>query len=93
MKLPVNYAKTSSSNRRLVREAYTRLQKGNCLHCGEPLISKASDEVRSKAIKIELFPEHFFKWPVHLHHSHDTGLTLGAVHSYCNAVLWQYHGE
>ena len=40
-----------------------------------------------------LFPPNFFKWPVHLHHSHDTGMTIGAVHARCNAVLWQYHGE
>ena len=35
----------------------------------------------------------FFKWPVHLHHCHDTGMTTGAVHCYCNAVLWQYPGK
>jgi hypothetical protein len=28
-----------------------------------------------------------------LHHCHQTGLTIGAVHAKCNAVLWQYHGE
>jgi hypothetical protein len=42
---------------------------------------------------LSLFPKNFLKWPVHLHHSHDTGMTIGAVHSYCNAVLWQYHNE
>jgi hypothetical protein len=41
----------------------------------------------------ELFPPGFFNYPVHLHHSHNSGLTIGAVHSYCNAVLWHYHGE
>jgi hypothetical protein len=40
-----------------------------------------------------LFPELFLKYPVHLHHSHVTGLTIGAVHAYCNAVLWVYHDE
>jgi hypothetical protein len=31
--------------------------------------------------------------PVHLQHSHVTGLTEGAVHAFCNAVLWQYEGR
>ena len=46
-----------------------------------------------KWIDEELVPENFFKYPVHLHHSHYTGMTIGAVHANCNAVLWQYHGE
>jgi hypothetical protein len=33
------------------------------------------------------------KSPIHLQHDHDTGLTEGAVHAYCNAVLWQYEGR
>lgn len=39
-----------------------------------------------------LFPKGFFDHPVHLHHNHDTGLTIGAIHCYCNAISWQYHG-
>jgi hypothetical protein len=93
MDLPVIYAKTSTGKRKLVREEYVRLQGGNCSHCGEPLTSKAAEAIMTKAINLKLFPAHFFKWPVHLHHSHDTGLTIGAVHCHCNAVLWQYHGE
>ena len=41
----------------------------------------------------ELFPKNFFDHPIHLHHDHETGMTIGAVHAQCNAVLWQYHGE
>lgn len=41
----------------------------------------------------KIFPKGFFDRPVHLHHSHDTGLTIGAVHAVCNAVLWIYHRE
>ena len=53
---------------------------------------------KDKAISLpanydRLFPESFFKYPVHLHHSHDTGKTIGAVHAYCNAVLWEYYGQ
>ena len=31
--------------------------------------------------------------PIHLQHSHNTGVTEGAVHNYCNAVMWQYDGR
>ena len=41
----------------------------------------------------ELFPENFFTHPAHLHHCHKTGLTLGAVHPRCNAILWQHYGK
>ena len=93
MKLPVNYDTINRSTRRAVREEYIKQQGGNCYHCGCSLKEPAPDRIRNKPVRHELFPEGFFKYPVHLHHSHDTGLTIGAVHNYCNAVLWQYHGE
>lgn len=93
MKLPVDYNQISYSERRNVRNEYVRLQGGNCHHCGTPLSGLPSSDIRTKYIRRELFPVGFFRWPVHLHHSHDTGLTIGAVHAVCNAVLWQYHGE
>lgn len=93
MKLPVNYNETHYTERRLVREEYVRLQEGRCCHCGELLNGNPSVEITSKKVTKGLFPPNFFKWPVHLHHSHDTGMTIGAVHNYCNAVLWEYHGE
>jgi len=79
--------------RRLVREEYIRVQEGLCYHCKEPLNGEASEDVMSKQINENLFPPRFLDWPVHLHHSHVTGMTIGAVHARCNAVLWQYHGE
>ena len=90
MELPVNYNELHWKERRIVREEYIKLQKGKCCHCGDLLKEKPTMD---KLIDISLFPPNFFKWPVHLHHSHDTGITIGAVHNYCNAVLWQYHGE
>jgi len=93
MKLPVNYKDTPPAQRRLVREEYVRLQSGNCHHCQAPLSGPATKDILSKYIDAKLFPPNFFAWPVHLHHSHDSGLTIGAVHNACNAVLWQYHGE
>lgn len=93
MKLPVNYEKLHFTERKKVREEYVRLQKGLCHYCGNPLSEDATDEVMTKKINKSLFPDSFFKWPVHLHHNHETGMTIGAVHCHCNAVLWQFHKE
>jgi hypothetical protein len=92
MKLPVNYNETPPKDRRAVREEYVRVQNGLCAHCGAPLNGKPSLSV-ARTINPSLFPDKFFFYPVHLHHSHDTGMTIGAVHAHCNAILWQYHRE
>ncbi len=91
--LPVDYNKLHWSERRTVREQYITEQGGNCSHCGASLKGEPPKAITGKRVNWSLFPEGFRKYPVHLHHSHDTGLTIGAVHNYCNAVLWQYHGE
>jgi hypothetical protein len=93
IQLPANYDLLNTQQRRLVREEYVRIQEGRCSHCGELLTGKASADVLSKSVNRRLFPEGFFRWPVHLHHNHTTSMTIGAVHNYCNAVLWQYYGE
>ena len=93
MELPVIYDSLSTKQKRLVREEYVRLQNGDCYHCGNDLNGPPREEILSRSIDMRLFPPGFLTWPVHLHHDHNTGLTLGAVHSYCNAVLWQYHDE
>lgn len=93
MILPVKYSSLSPSTRRAVREEYTRVQHGRCHHCSAPLSGPAASEILAKPVNIRLFPTDFFKWSVHLHHDHRTGLTIGAVHAYCNAVSWQYHGK
>ena len=91
--LPVDYNALTRRERRSVREEYVRRQDGKCSHCGSPLTGDPREDVLEKSIDDSLFPTDFLKWPVHLHHCHKTGMTIGAVHSYCNAVLWQYHGE
>ncbi len=93
MNLPVDYDVLTPTERREVREQYIVLQEGNCHYCKAPLTGEPAEHVAKKPVKQWLFPANFFKRPVHLHHSHDTGMTIGAVHAYCNAVLWQYHGE
>lgn len=87
------YSSLSVKERAKVRKAYVVMQKGNCYYCGNDLTEPVPEHIKEKQVNENLFPLGFFIYPVHLHHSHDTGLTLGAVHSYCNAVLWQYHGE
>jgi hypothetical protein len=91
--LPQNYEKLTQDQRRRVREAYIAKQNGRCAHCKEPLSGKPSIDVVNKSINEKLFPESFFDYPVHLHHCHKTGMTIGAVHNRCNAFLWQYFGE
>jgi len=93
MELPTDYRKLTPAMRKAVREEYSRKQDGKCSHCKEPLSAPASKGVMAKKINTALFPPNFFKWPTHLHHCHKTGMTIGAVHCHCNAVLWQYHGE
>lgn len=93
MELPVNYDEMEHTQRRVVRAEYVKIQGGKCFHCGEMLRDDPSSDVKSKTVNESLFPDTFFTWPVHLHHNHNTGMTIGAEHSYCNAVLWEFHGE
>jgi hypothetical protein len=93
IELPVNYNRLSQGHRKKVRDQYIELQEGRCFFCKDPLKGKVPFLIKEKKIKKNLFPEGFFNYPVHLHHDHDTGMTLGAVHAICNAVLWQYYGK
>ena len=91
--LPVNYNQCSTDMRRLVRQEYVRVQEGLCAYCSQSLDGPAAQHIEKTPIKTSLFPIGFFNNPVHLHHDHGTGMTIGAVHARCNAYLWQYKGE
>lgn len=91
--LPVKYDDLTSEERKRVREQYWVNQKGLCCHCDSRLDSSPSSEVAKTMIDTSLFPTGFFNYPVHLHHSHKTGYTIGAIHNVCNAILFQYFGE
>ena len=91
--LPVNYNSIPYNERWKIRNAYVELQKGNCFYCKSSLSEDPPKEITDKKIKKKYYPDGFFKHPIHLHHTHVTGLTVGAVHNYCNAVLWEYDGE
>lgn len=91
--LPVNYNELTPQMRRLVREQYVSEQNGLCHHCKQPLTQLPVELIKSHPVNKELFPKSMFNYPIHLHHCHDSGITIGAVHAHCNAILWQYHGE
>ena len=93
MKLPVNYDQLTRAERRLTRLEYVRVQEGKCAHCNKPLDGPPADKVAQAKINADLFPKGFLLNPIHLHHDHGTGLTIGAVHGRCNAYLWEYFGE
>ena len=89
--LPAMYDELTPSQRRAVREQYARLQGGGCAFCGVHLYEQPPQELKDLPIDWDLFPEGFLDYPVHLQHNHDTGLTEGAVHSFCNAFMWNYY--
>ncbi len=91
--LPTRYDRLSARERVKVREQYIERQFNLCTHCHGRLDLSPPPEILSLRVRMEAFPPGFLNNPIHLHHSHRTGLTIGAVHAYCNAVLWQYHGE
>lgn len=93
MELPVNYTLLTWQERRAVREQYIKDQEGKCMYCNHSLQEPAPEHITSKAINWKLFPPNFLHYPIHLQHCHNTGMTEGAVHNYCNAVMWQYENR
>ena len=93
MKLPVKYHEIPPYEKRIVREEYIRIQKGMCWYCKAPLKDAPPEGILGKKVTPHIYPEGFFTHPVHLHHDHITEMTVGAVHNYCNAVLWEYEGK
>jgi len=93
MELPTDYTKLTPSQRREVRLQYIKEQNNLCMYCGETLDLPAPNRITDKPIYWNLFPQGFLHHPIHLQHCHKTGMTEGAVHSHCNAVLWQYEGR
>ena len=93
MNLPLKYDELTPRQRALVRNEYINRQKGLCMYCGSNIHEEPPKHITEKAINWKLFPKGFLNYPIHLQHCHYTGLTEGAVHAYCNAVLWQYHGK
>ena len=91
--LPALYSKLTQAERAEAREKYIQKQKGLCWFCKEPLDEVPALQVRRKKLNLNMFPAGFLRHPIHLHHDHDTDLTIGAVHAECNGYLWQYLGQ
>ena len=93
LELPVDYNKLGPEQRYELRQEYTHRQSGMCYYCHSPLHNPPPADVMEKQITPHLYPDGFFTRPEHLHHDHDTGMTIGAVHARCNAILWEYENE
>ena len=91
--LPTNYNKLERGQKRVVRLQYVAEQQNLCQYCEMPLNEAPRMDVAASDIHWDLFPEGFREHPIHLHHNHDTGMTIGAVHMRCNAYLWIYKRE
>lgn len=93
IQLPAIYKELTGHQRYIVRSMYAVRQGGKCCYCGGDLEESPPEVITCKKIDWGLFPEGFLKYPIHLHHDHGTGLTIGVVHAYCNAVMWVYEGK
>lgn len=95
MELPTKYSKLDwkKGEKKLVRELYIQLQNNLCYYCKQNLYNPPPKYITDKPINWNLFPKGFLNHPIHLQHNHRTDMTEGAVHAYCNAVLWQYENK
>ncbi len=91
--IPANYSQLSGHQKYHVRILYVQKQNRLCYYCGTSLYGSPAPKILKMKITPELYPKGFFDNKIHLHHDHQTDLTLGVVHAHCNAVLWEYHGE
>ena len=90
---PVKYSELNTRQKRLIKNQYTIEQNNKCMYCGESLDSDPPQRILEKQIDWSYFPPNFTKYSIHLQHNHETDLTEGVVHAYCNAVMWQYENR
>jgi hypothetical protein len=93
---PQKYDDLNSEEKRKLREQYIEWFNGRCLYCEEMLEDEPHKFVRQSADDIEWDDLHggkegFLSNPVHLHHDHETGLTLAPLHALCNAHSWHFN--
>ena len=93
MILPTDYTKLDAYEKATVRNEYIKRQDDKCWYCKEDIQKEAPERITNKKIDWSLFPSGFLDYPIHLQHDHNTNMTEGSVHNYCNAVLWQYEGK
>lgn len=90
--LPINYHDSHWTVRKEARLQYIKEQDGFCHHCGSLLSEPVPPQIAKYKINKRIFPKGMFDNPIHLHHDRKTGLSIGAVHAECNAILWEYYG-
>lgn len=86
LELPTKYSSLSGERLAVVKEAYICLQRERCWLCGGNLYELPNHVVDNPNLiglcSSQLAEQH----PLHLHHNHDTGLTLGVAHAECNII-------
>ena len=90
---PQRYKSLTPAQRRELRLRYIEEQDGRCTYCNASLDGPPADFTVGLEVTPRRFPPGFFDYPIHLHHDHKTGMTKGAVHARCNAILFEHHGE
>lgn len=91
--LPALYDRITPQQRALAREEYEHRQGGLCPFCLQPLAADPPPVIQRLPLNQKLWGPAFMRHPIHLHHDHRTGLTIGAYHARCNAVLAAYFQE
>lgn len=87
------YSEMTSNDRRSLRERMERAQGGECWYCSTPLYMSPPSHIENYKYNKRIFPPNMLKYPVHLHHDHETDACLGAVHAKCNVYMWEVEGQ
>jgi hypothetical protein len=84
--LPTKYSSLSGERKSAVISAYICLQRERCWLCGDSLYELPTFIVENPKLMALSYNELAEEHPHHLHHDHDTGLTLGVTHAECNIM-------
>ena len=87
LELPTKYSSLSGERLSAVKEAYICLQRERCWLCGNNLYELSKYLVDNPKLMPLCGNELAERYPLHLHHDHDTGLTLGVTHAECNIII------
>ena len=87
LELPTKYSSLSGERLSAVKEAYICLQRERCWLCGNNLWGLPKYIVENPKLMALCFNKLAEQMPYHLHHDHDTGLTLGVTHAECNIII------
>lgn len=101
--MPYDELRRNWRKKRFVRDAYRAFQDDACCICGG-LLAPYGDAPKKTRENLEILEAVIGKgeainlsklqrWPTHLHHNHETGLTVGAAHGACNIWLWISEGK